>query len=218
PPSDADAVDHFLFESQQGFCEQIATATAMLLRSLGVPARIATGYVPSERDAVAGVWISRARDAHAWVEVRFPTFGWVAFDPTSSVPLAGDAELGTIGGALMKSIAEAIGRQLPIVLGALLAISLVVIGVRLVRQWWHRRRRGRWGLLQDRFVAAALARGAPPTAPNAELAAVFDERAATAAASVAAALDAAACDADWVDDDAVFTRVAADLATLTQRG
>ena len=208
PPEGADAVDDFLFESQQGFCEQIATATAMLLRSLGVPARIATGYVPSERDAVAGVWISRARDAHAWVEVRFPTFGWVAFDPTSSVPLAGDAELGTIGGALMKSIAEAIGRHLPLVLGGLLLVALVVITVRLVRQWWHRRRRGRWGLLQDRFVAAALARGAPTTAPNAQLAAVFDE---PAAASVAAALDASAFAADWVDDDALFARAEAAL-------
>ena len=209
PPEGDDAVDDFLFRSRQGFCEQIATATAMLLRSLGVPARIATGYVPSERDAVAGVWISRARDAHAWVEVRFPTFGWVAFDPTASVPLAGDAELGTIGGALMKSIAEAIGRRLPIVLGGLLLVALVVFSVRLARQWWHRSRRGRWGLLQDRFVAVALARGAPPSAPNAELAAVFDEP--TAAAALAAELDASAFAADWVDDDAVFRRAEAAL-------
>lgn len=215
PPEGADAVDDFLFRSQQGFCEQIATATAMLLRSLGVPARIATGYVPSERDAVAGVWISRARDAHAWVEVRFPSFGWVAFDPTSSVPLAGDAELGTIGGALVQSIADAIGRHLPVVVATILFISLAVIGGQLLRRWWHRRRRGRWGLLQDRFVAAALARGAPANAANAELATVFDE---PRAAAIAAALDASAFDAAWVDDDAWFTRVAADLAALGQRG
>jgi transglutaminase-like putative cysteine protease len=211
PAEGSDAVDDFLFNSRQGFCEQIATATAMLLRSLGVPARIATGYVPSERDAVAGVWISRARDAHAWVEVRFPTYGWVAFDPTADVPLAGDAELGTIGGALMKSISEAIGRHLPIVLGALLAIAFVVIGTRVVRQWWHRRRRGRWGLLQDRFVAAALARGAPANAPNAELAAVFDGPTAAPAAALAATLDASAFADDWTDDDESFARAEAAL-------
>ena len=201
PPEGADAVDHFLFESQRGFCEQIATATAIMLRTLGVPARIATGYVPSERDVVAGVWISRASDAHAWVEVRFPNFGWVAFDPTASVPLSGEAPWPSIGGEVAKAIAQAISNHIALIVVASLAIALVLlIGRELVR-WWQRRRRGKWGVLQDRFVATAVRRGAEPNAPNAEMAAVFN---AVAADDLAATLDASAFSAGWRDDGELY--------------
>ena len=212
PPEGADAVDHFLFESQQGFCEQIATATAMLLRSVGVPARVATGYVPSSRDTVAGVWISRASDAHAWVEVRFPNFGWVAFDPTASVPLAGESTRDTIGAAIARALASAIGNHLPLLLGTTLAAAALLLATRAIRAWWQRRRRGRWGVLQDRFVEAAVRRGGAPTAANAELAAVFDTRAAD---ELAATLDASAFSANWIDDDTEYERAAADLAALS---
>ena len=64
PPDGADAVDDFLFESKLGFCEQIASTLVIMLRSQGVPARLATGYVPGERDRVAGVWkVARQRCA-----------------------------------------------------------------------------------------------------------------------------------------------------------
>ena len=211
PPAGADAVDHFLFGSQRGFCEQIASATAIMLRTLGVPARIATGYVPSERDEVAGVWLSRARDAHAWVEVRFPNFGWVAFDPTASVPLAGEAQRTTIGGDLARAIADAVGDRLPLVLAGAGSTAVLVLSVRATRGWWWRRRRGRWGVLQDRFVTAALRRGAPPTAPNAELARVFDR---PAADELAATLDASAFSAGWTDDDTAYAHAVAVLADV----
>jgi len=201
PPDGADAVDHFLFESKQGFCEQIATATAIMLRTLGVPARIATGYVPSDRDAIAGVWISRASDAHAWVEVRFPSFGWVAFDPTASVPLSGEADRPSIGGELAKALAKAISDNITVVVVSVLSCAaLLLLGRELVR-WFRRRRRGKWGVLQDRFVATAVRRGAEPNAPNAELAAVFR---AVAADELAATLDASAFSAGWLDDDELY--------------
>lgn len=203
PPDGADAVDHFLFESKEGFCEQIATATAIMLRTLGVPARIATGYVPSERDVVAGVWISRASDAHAWVEVRFPNYGWVAFDPTASVPLSGDAQWPSIGGEVAKAIARAVSNHIALIVVSSLAIALVLLVARELVRWWQRRRRGKWGVLQDRFVATAVRLGAEPTASNAELAAVFD---AAAADELAATLDASAFSARWHDDDAELYR------------
>ncbi len=103
PDAGVDAVDDFLFVSQRGFCEQIASALTVMLRSQGVPARLATGYLPGERDRVSGVWKVRASDAHAWVEVWFPETGWEAFDPTASVPLAGDADAGTVGGDLVAA-------------------------------------------------------------------------------------------------------------------
>ncbi len=198
PPEGADAVDQFLFESRQGFCEQIASATAMMLRSLGVPARIATGYVPSERDEVAGVWISRARDAHAWVEVWFPDYGWVSFDPTASVPLSGEVPTASIGGELVRAFVAAVSAHIPELVVTLMAVTLVVLVTRLVSRWWRRRRRGRWGVLQDRFVTAAIARGAPSTAPNAALAEVFDGPSAPA---VARTLDESAFAPGWRDDD-----------------
>ena len=201
PPDGADAVDHFLFESQEGFCEQIATATAIMLRTLGVPARIATGYVPSERDVVAGVWISRASDAHAWVEVRFPNYGWVAFDPTASVPLSGEAEWPSVGGEVAKAIARAISNHIALIVVSSLAITVILLVGRELMRWWQRRRRGKWGVLQDRFVATAVRRGAEPNAPNAEMAAVFH---AAAADELAATLDASAFSAGWRDDDDLY--------------
>ena len=210
PPDGADAVDHFLFESREGFCEQIATATAIMLRTLGVPARIATGYVPSERDVVAGVWISRASDAHAWVEVRFPNFGWVAFDPTASVPLSGEAQWPSIGGEVAKAIARAISDHIALIVVAALALALALLISRELLRWWRRRRRGKWGVLQDRFVATAVRRGAEPNAPNAELAAVFN---APTADGLAATLDASAFSTDWRDTDELYRQ---SLSTLRE--
>ena len=59
-----------------------------MLRTQGVPTRVATGYAAGTRDRIAGVYEVRASDAHAWVEVWFPETGWQAFDPTASVPFS----------------------------------------------------------------------------------------------------------------------------------
>lgn len=89
-PTDADPVDHFLFTSQEGWCEPIASSMAILLRSAGVPARFATGFQPGTRNPITGVYDVKLSDAHAWVEVWVPHHGWVAFDPTGAVPQALD--------------------------------------------------------------------------------------------------------------------------------
>ncbi|MCB0961695.1 MAG: hypothetical protein KDA98_00025 [Acidimicrobiales bacterium] len=89
-PRDVDVVDHFLFEAEEGWCEQIASSLVVLARTQGIPARLVTGYVPGDRDPVTGAWTVRERDAHAWAEVWFPEVGWVPFDPTADVPLAGE--------------------------------------------------------------------------------------------------------------------------------
>jgi len=224
PPEGTDAVDQFLFQSRQGFCEQIATATAIMLRTLGIPARVATGYVPGERDRVAGVWVSRASDAHAWVEVRFPSFGWVAFDPTASVPLAGEAGRTTVGGDLLRALSGGVTSHIGWVLLAVLGGAGALVAFRLGRRWVHHHRRGRWGVLQDRFVAAALQRGAPSTAANRVLAAVFrappdtptptTTDAADRAITVAEELDRAAFSDGWSDDDATYRRVLATVREL----
>jgi transglutaminase-like putative cysteine protease len=84
-----DAVDRFLFVDRKGFCEQIASAEVILLRLMGVPARLVSGYVPGERSFFSGMFEVRGRDAHTWTEVYFPGVGWVEFDPTYVVPPSG---------------------------------------------------------------------------------------------------------------------------------
>lgn len=105
-PRGVDAVDHILFERQQGWCEPIASAMVMLLRAGGIPARFATGFQPGDYDLLSGWWEVRANMAHAWVEVFVPTQGWIAFDPTGAVPeAAGPADT-----AVTWPLGEAIGR------------------------------------------------------------------------------------------------------------
>jgi hypothetical protein len=67
---------------KHGFCQQYAVTMAVLLRSMGVPSRIAVGFLPGELDLLTGVETVRNSSAHAWVEVYFPGYGWVTFDPT----------------------------------------------------------------------------------------------------------------------------------------
>ena len=139
------------------------------------------------------------------MEVRFPGFGWVAFDPTASVPLAGEADRATIGGELAKALRTWTVSHLNTLLMGTGGLVVVLITVRGVRRWRARRRRGRWGVLQDRFVTAAIRRGALPTDSNARLATVF---ASQQADEVAHTLDASAFASSWVDDDALFEETA----------
>ena len=82
PPFDADGVDHFLFDQRQGYSEYFASAMAVLLRSVGVPARVAAGYTTGEATDVPGIYAVRDSNSHGWVEVYFPGYSWVPFEPT----------------------------------------------------------------------------------------------------------------------------------------
>ncbi len=88
-PSGRDPVDWFLFDVKTGYCEQFATAETLMLRSLGIPARLVTGYSTGDYDSMLDQAVVRERDAHAWTEVWFAHHGWVPVDPTPGVsPLA----------------------------------------------------------------------------------------------------------------------------------
>jgi protein-glutamine gamma-glutamyltransferase len=78
----ADPLAYFLFVRRAGHCEYFATAMTVMLRSIGIPARYVTGFLPGEYNDVGGDYIVRGSDAHAWVEVFFNGYGWVTFDPT----------------------------------------------------------------------------------------------------------------------------------------
>lgn len=79
---DENTVEFFLFKQKRGYCEHFSTALAVMCRSLGIPARVAVGYYTGTMNSLTGYYEVSARDAHAWVEVYFPFFGWVSFDPT----------------------------------------------------------------------------------------------------------------------------------------
>src|ERR1019366_2062946 len=100
-----DAVNQFLFGSRVGYCEQISTALAVMLRTLGVPTREAIGYVPGPFDPLSDLYEIQAKDAHSWVQVWFPGVGWQSFDPTAQVPLAPPDP----GAVLLSDLGHAIG-------------------------------------------------------------------------------------------------------------
>lgn len=89
-----DAVDQFLFVDQQGVCEMYVSAMVVMLRELGIPARLVAGYGSGEYNPITGYYEVRANDAHAWAEVYFPDYGWVPFDPTPG--WTGDPQTGPV--------------------------------------------------------------------------------------------------------------------------
>ena len=83
PPAEPrDPLANFLFERRKGHCEYFASAMAVMLRALGIPSRVVTGFGPGVYNPVSGWQIIRASDAHSWVEAYLPGNGWTSFDPT----------------------------------------------------------------------------------------------------------------------------------------
>ena len=84
PPAEQDVVDYFLFDLRQGYCDYYATAMVVLARSVGLPARLAVGYAPGRYDEEGGFFEVTGEQAHSWVEVYFPRYGWIPFEPTAA--------------------------------------------------------------------------------------------------------------------------------------
>ena len=82
PPFDGDGVDHFLFTLKQGYSEYFASAMTVMLRSVDVPARMATGYTTGDKVVNEDLYVVRDSNAHGWLEVYFPNYGWIAWEPT----------------------------------------------------------------------------------------------------------------------------------------
>ncbi len=83
PPAGVDPLEYFLFDIKEGYCDYYATAMAMMLRVVGIPARTASGYAEGMFDEESGAYYVTERDAHTWVEVFFPEYGWIEFEPTA---------------------------------------------------------------------------------------------------------------------------------------
>lgn len=80
PAGGAPPLADFVLRAKAGYCQQFAGAMALMLRLLGVPARVAAGFTSGTYER--GAWVVTDHDAHAWVEIWFPGYGWLPFDPT----------------------------------------------------------------------------------------------------------------------------------------
>ncbi len=218
-PSGADAVDRFLFVDDVGFCEQFASALAVLLRAEGIPARLAVGYGTGEHNALTGAFTVRARDAHAWVEVLFPRVGWVPIDaspgfdpqPASHRParwFLSDLNAGApfLSGAALRGAPS-----------GLAAAGLVILALALLAVAWRRRREElppavRTYLLAQRWLRAGglpVRESAQTPAEHLALVSVVSRPVATALEPLAASVELAVFGRAGRSDRVGVRRVAA---------
>lgn len=91
PPAGVEGSEYILFDTRRAYCNYYATAMVMMLRSQGIPSRMVVGYAQGEArleelDADVATYKVKQQDSHAWVEVFFPGYGWVEFEPTAAQP------------------------------------------------------------------------------------------------------------------------------------
>lgn len=111
-PEGVDALERVLFTDRAGSPERVATAMALMVRSLGIPSRLAIGYLPGERSLFGREYVVRADDAHTWVEVMIGGFGWQRFDPTGLIARAERAD------SLLARLRRALARWWPLLVAA----------------------------------------------------------------------------------------------------
>jgi transglutaminase-like putative cysteine protease len=144
-PAGQDVVDYFIFDMKKGYCDHLATAMVVMARSVGVPARYAVGYATGTLDFGLERYVVRDEDAHSWVEIYFPGYGWVEFEPSA---LRGrfDRWPGLGGGeALERQDLGGAGRTTNVQVD-IEAIGRVVVGMAAVAALWTL-----WGLRGERI-------------------------------------------------------------------
>jgi transglutaminase-like putative cysteine protease len=119
PARNKDAVDDFLFVSHEGFCEHFASAEAVLLRAVDVPARLVTGFAYGESDGARRVF--RGADAHAWVQVNVGGDRWIFSDPTAGTRIAADRQSWT------HRAMAALRAHWPLLLGSVVALLGILV-------------------------------------------------------------------------------------------
>lgn len=85
-PQGEDPIEWFLFEGREGFCNYFSTAEVLMLRSIGIPARMVVGYAQGERLSENEEFLVKIKDSHSWVEAFFPGSGWIILEPTPTQP------------------------------------------------------------------------------------------------------------------------------------
>jgi transglutaminase-like putative cysteine protease len=133
PPEGRDVVDYFLFGAREGYCDYYATAFVVMARIVGIPARLASGYIGGQYDYDSRVYKVRQDNAHSWPEVYFPGWGWIGFEPTAvreitvlpeELPLPAETLPGPTGppARVIRSKWRVVGLRLAILVGAWLVV------------------------------------------------------------------------------------------------
>lgn len=156
PPPNEWPIVYFLNQSHRGYCQYFASAMGAMLRALGIPSRLVNGFGPGEEGTLPnGQHLITEADAHTWVQVYFPHYGWVNFEPTpdgfyqptgavttttpgSTAPLPGSQHPGVRSGGHNPGSAHlrthsgpisltlvAVGVGIPVLIVALLLLGLV---------------------------------------------------------------------------------------------
>ncbi|MFI5284566.1 MAG: transglutaminaseTgpA domain-containing protein [Candidatus Dormibacterales bacterium] len=220
-PAGRDPVDWFLFDVKIGYCEQFATAETLMLRSLGIPARLATGYSTGSYDPVLDQSVVRERDAHAWVEVWFPNHGWVPVDPSPGFSALAATQFPShwAAGGIARLIPHLeIGAPMAAI-GSLGLVAVILpalaIAVLVVFAWaWLRTRRWKTGTkappgqsdllrLYERIQGRLDRRRAPPETPLEYLKESRPEPLAPLLEEVTAAVNQGAYAGRWPDPEVV---------------
>jgi transglutaminase-like putative cysteine protease len=148
PPASVDPVDYFLFDLQEGYCDYYASSMVVMARTLGLPARIATGFLAQPEDE-NGVQTIRQINAHSWAEIYFDGYGWVEFEPTAAFvtphdPLSAEAMINADPDSEQLHAAESIPiperaprRPFPWSIFTLILFSIILVGTIL---WWLAKR------------------------------------------------------------------------------
>jgi transglutaminase-like putative cysteine protease len=150
PPS-TDAVDYYLFTTKEGACDLAGTAMAIMCRAIGIPARVAVGYLEGIEDPGSGARILREADSHLWVELFFPGYGWVTFNPapvSADAPTTPAGQVARSARRLWRSVARR-GIAAMVTLG----LMLVFLGAAAkpgLDLWWS--------TVRERQLVAALSR------------------------------------------------------------
>ncbi len=203
----ADTVEEFLFVERRGYCEQISTSLAVMLRTLGIPTREATGYVPGQYNPITDLYDVEAKDAHAWVQVWFPGYGWQSFDPTAQVAAVNPSPAATIGHEALGAL-----RRIPVLPSALAAGVLAMVAALVVLR--RRRPATEAAALGATLERAARRAGLEPGGPEslASLGVRLDAALPPAEGEPAASLIAAAAEAAAFGGRAMSPPEAAALA------
>jgi transglutaminase-like putative cysteine protease len=162
PPARMDPIEWFLFEKKEGFCNYYASAEVLMLRSIGIPARLVAGYRQGELNILTDQYTIREKNLHAWPEVYFSGIGWVEFEPTTPFPAVNIPEAARNVAEVTRSVETPSGRivvplserperpaastynpvsdELRSLWQAFLLLLFLVSAVFLVRFWWTRQR------------------------------------------------------------------------------
>jgi hypothetical protein len=132
PPEGIDGVDYFLSVARVGNCTNFASAMVVMLRSVGVPARLAAGYLSGEWNEANKTSTVRAKDYHAWPEVYFPGYGWIEFEATP-LPNRGGAGAGDDEGAVDDTAEETLSTEADVASAerSWMVLSLTIAGILL---------------------------------------------------------------------------------------